>query len=91
MRAIDADYVLKALGIFNDRKNGNEHFIYGIETAKEIIEDTPTIKLLPAEAALVREGRTHWYCAACMKVFGVSSKDYNYCPYCGALWRKDKR
>lgn len=43
MRLIDADYVLNALGIFNDRENGNEHFLNGIETAMEIIEQAPTI------------------------------------------------
>lgn len=32
------DEALKALSIFNDREHGNEHFIYGIETAKEILE-----------------------------------------------------
>ena len=42
-RLIDADYVLKALGIFNDRQNGNEHYLNGIETAREIVQDAPTI------------------------------------------------
>ena len=43
MRLIDADYVMSALGIFNDREHGNEHFLNGIETAKEIVEEAPTI------------------------------------------------
>lgn len=43
MRIIDADEIMKALSIFNDRENGNRHFLYGIETAKELIEDAPTI------------------------------------------------
>ncbi len=42
-RLIDADYVLSALGIFNDRENGNEHFLNGIETAVEVIENAPTV------------------------------------------------
>ena len=33
--------VLEALSIFRDRTNGNEHFLNGIETAKEIIENAP--------------------------------------------------
>ena len=38
IRASVIDEALKALSIFNDREHGNEHFIYGIETAKEILE-----------------------------------------------------
>lgn len=42
-RLIDADYVLSALDTFSDRENGNKHFLLGIETAREIIRDAPTI------------------------------------------------
>ena len=41
-RYIDADYILKVLAGFNDRKNGNPHFFNGIDTAKEIVENLPT-------------------------------------------------
>ena len=47
MRLIDADYVLKGLKNFNDRKHGNPHFLNGIETAKEIITNAPTIDAVP--------------------------------------------
>ena len=43
MRLIDGDEIMKALSIFNDTTNGNSHFINGIETAKELIEDAPTV------------------------------------------------
>lgn len=33
--------VLEKLKVFSDRKNGNEHFLFGIETAIEIIENEP--------------------------------------------------
>lgn len=33
--------LLQKLYLFNDRKNGNKHFLLGIETAKEIIGDEP--------------------------------------------------
>lgn len=49
MRLIDADALTKKLNIFNDRKHGNEHFLNGIETAKEIIENEPTIDAIPIE------------------------------------------
>lgn len=41
-RWIDADELLKALNSFNDKENGNEHFLCGIETAKELVEKQPT-------------------------------------------------
>lgn len=43
MRLIDADEIMKALSIFNDTENGNSHFLNGIKTAKELIEDAPTM------------------------------------------------
>lgn len=47
MRLIDADYILSALNVFYDKKHGNEHFLSGIETAQEIVEDAPTIDPKP--------------------------------------------
>ena len=41
-RLIDADLLMEKLNVFNDREHGNEHFLYGIETAKELLEDVPT-------------------------------------------------
>lgn len=47
MRPIDANALTKKLNTFNDRMHGNEHFLNGIETAKEIIENEPTIDAEP--------------------------------------------
>ncbi len=33
------EYLLNALSVFNDKANGNPHFLNGIEAAKEIIKD----------------------------------------------------
>ena len=44
---IDRDYVLKLLGVFNDRVHGDYHFLNGIETAKEIVEDAPSADVAP--------------------------------------------
>lgn len=49
MRLIDADYILSSLNVFSDREHGNEHFLFGIETAQDIVKDAPTI-----------EPRPHW-------------------------------
>lgn len=42
-RLIDADNVLKALNVFRDRENGNSEFLKGISSAKEIVENEPTV------------------------------------------------
>lgn len=44
MRLIDADKLLDALGIFNDREHGNEHFMNGIETAREIVQSAKAVE-----------------------------------------------
>ena len=44
---IDRDYVLKLLGVFNDRVHGDHHFMNGIETAKEIVENAPAADVQP--------------------------------------------
>ena len=33
--------LFEKLKVFNDRENGNEHFLFGIETAIEIIKKEP--------------------------------------------------
>lgn len=38
---INESYLLDALGVFCDRKNGNLHFLSGIKSAQEIIEYAP--------------------------------------------------
>ena len=47
MRLIDADYILSALDVFSDKEHGNEHFLFGIETAREIVKDAPAIEPQP--------------------------------------------
>ena len=42
---ISRKLILDSLGVFNDRKNGNEHFLMGIDTAKEIVMNAPAVKM----------------------------------------------
>lgn len=51
MRLIDADWVISALNVFNDKEHGNRDFLLGIASAKEIVENTPTIE--PAPTAFI--------------------------------------
>ena len=49
MRLIDADAVLAALSIFDDTDGAHSHFMNGIKTAIEIIEDAPTEDAVPVK------------------------------------------
>lgn len=43
MKLIDADKILEALGVFTDKEHGDPHFLKGIETAREIVEQMPVM------------------------------------------------
>lgn len=43
MRTIDADYILSALGVFTSEEPESAHFMNGIKTAREIVENAPTV------------------------------------------------
>lgn len=72
-----------------DRKNGNRHFINGIETVLEYAEN-----LQAADVAPVVHGRwdrhgSSWYCNRCgigyrITCGNIPANRHNYCPNCGA-------
>lgn len=70
-----------------DRKNGNEHFINGIESVLEYAENLPA-----ADVAPVVHGRwnnmdgykTRKVCSECGWDVPEYGKFYSYCPNCGA-------
>ena len=80
MRPIDADYVLSALGTFH-KTGDNDHYMYGIRTAREIVENAPTIG-----DESVKPIRTDGYirdahCGSCKA--WLSDHSWAYCPRCG--------
>lgn len=95
---ISRKIILEALGHFNDYINGDRHFLNGIETAKEIVENLPA-----ADAVAVVYGQWKRFgpdgivcCSICgmpMIKTHVSQPDggngyyyiaTKYCPHCGA-------
>ena len=83
---IERETVLNALSVFNDRIHGNEHFLNGIETAKEIVDKT-----LSADVAPVVRGKWEYHGMVCglekcnCSLCGWHSfKRTNFCPNCGA-------
>ena len=82
---IDREYLLSALNIFCDKENGNSHFINGIETAKEIIENAPTSDVaLIKHGKWVSDGYGNIFCSVCGRkpILSVKTK---FCPNCGAI------
>ena len=87
---IERDYVLKLLGVFNDRVHGDYHFMNGIETAKEIVVDAPSADVQPvvhcsnlnaAWSPLFECSICHW---KSWDTYDNDTSGYNYCPNCGA-------
>lgn len=46
------ELLIMALSIFNDRKNGNNYFLRGIETEKEIVKIAPIEDCVPVNELL---------------------------------------
>ena len=81
-RLIDADHVLKALSGFNDYEHGNWHFLSGIETAREIIDDAPTVE--PKHGYwYVSDHDGYFQCSECDS-YAHETELGNYCSSCGA-------
>lgn len=77
-----------------DKKNANEHFIFGIESVMEFVENLPA-----ADVAEVRHGR--WeeasdgdgvVCSECGTDFCTmihETEKFRFCPNCGARMDKE--
>lgn len=84
---INESYILDALGVFSDRKNGNLHFLSGIMSAQEVIEEAP------AEVTVIIghcKDCIHYCQSECLKIYddGACSeyarqtrKPYDFCSY----------
>ena len=71
-----------------DRKHANKHFIFGIESVIEFVENLPA-----ADVAPVRHGRwipSDYTCSECGFLCDAYLLDAgNYCPACGARMDKE--
>lgn len=96
MRLIDADEVMKFPIRANkcDKENANEHFVYGIETVLEYVEQLPTIEPKRGMWLPRNSGFLYWVrCSVCdEKYYGYSDKcNFKYCPNCGAKMGGDEQ
>ena len=64
MKLIDSDKILEALGMFTDEKYGNPHFMNGIATVLELIEDMPEAVVRCKDCAIAQHDELfgQWYC-----------------------------
>lgn len=73
-----------------DRKNGNKHFINGIESVLEYAENLPAADVAPVVHGRWISKNHHGYewvfvCSNCDYIDGYPFNDRpNYCPNCGA-------
>lgn len=68
-----------------DRKNGNKHFINGIETVLEYAENLPAADVAPVRHGRWIDAREYcgdYMCSNCEALYGTNK--FNYCPNCGA-------
>ena len=67
-----------------DRKNGNKHFINGIETVLEYAENLPAADVAPVVHGRWIDAREYcgdYMCSNCEALYGTNK--FNYCPNCG--------
>lgn len=78
-----------------DRKNGNKHFINGIESVLEYAENLPAADVAPVVHGRDvykwhKEGHCEFKCSVCGAWAGIieggtlDGVDFDYCPNCGA-------
>ena len=79
-----------------DKENGNEHFIYGIESVLEYAQNLPRVDAEPvrrekwifySKASI--GGHNVWMCSECDTSYNYV-ECMNYCPNCGAKMDKEE-
>jgi len=81
---IDAQELKRALSIFNDTENGDEHFLFGIETARDIIDNLVETKKTPKAIWIRRDNDSITAkCSICDKPSFNVNGGFEYCPRCG--------
>lgn len=79
-----------------DRKNGNKHFINGIESVLEYAENLPAADVAPVVyGRWVHLGGDEWCCSACGFVITTEGSwdkpTKKYCEDCGAKMEQEAR
>ena len=74
-----------------DKEHANEHFIFGIESVLEYVENLPAADVAPVvHGRFVHDGPRFaggvdwWHCSNCGRLASGVETRFNYCPWCGA-------
>lgn len=71
-----------------DKEHANEHFIFGIESVLEYVENLPAADMAPVVRSRWRYCGFLQECQSCGEIYsrhgGNAGKLWNYCPNCGA-------
>lgn len=93
---ISKQMVLDALGCFNDKEHGDEHFLNGIETAKEIVENMPSTttgelvaKILEAINGEIVDEVAFGYHGSWVGIDDYPHETWE-CNRCGHIWHGDE-
>lgn len=81
MKLINADAIIAALESFSDRAHGNQHFLNGIKTAKELIAeaDEAVVRRGECKALMLKAEKPRYMCC---KFNGLTDpKPNDYCSY----------
>ena len=70
-----------------DRKHANKHFILGIESVIEFVEDLPAADVAPVRhGRWISTGAISCKCSECRHLeLKTRTLEYAYCPACGTL------
>lgn len=95
-KLIDLDELMKYPIRLNhyDKKNGNIHFVYGVESVLEYAEYLPIVDAVEVVHGEWEEDGLYYNCSrcSCSAVFTTyANLVFNYCPYCGATMDGGKK
>lgn len=74
-----------------DKEHANEHFIFGIESVLEYVENLPAADVAPVvhghfvhDGPRFNHGVDWWHCSNCGRLASGVETRFDYCPWCGA-------
>ena len=80
-----------------DKERANEHFIFGIESVLEYVENLPAADVAPVvhghfvhDGPRFAHGVDWWHCSNCGRLASGVETRFDYCPWCGARMDGDE-
>lgn len=97
MAMVNKEYLLKAFDAFNDTEHAPKGWISAMNTAREIVEDAPTVGTgkvgrWKSDRLVSTNGGTYGVrrCSECEAYYQDIGYGWNFCPNCGAYMKGDE-